>query len=257
MAASDDDLAALLGLAPALPGGVRQRLLSRVAASARASRAFVTVRRAGAPGEHLAPGVVGRALYAAAAAPARAAEPARVRLLELAPGAAWQRPGDGWRCEWLLMQGAAVLNTQPLAPRDYHFAPAGRAALLRGDARGALVYLREAPADHGDAVLTRLDAETPWDDFAPGIRRRVLWSRGGEASMLYCAQAGAGVPRHHHGRDEECLMLEGEVFLDDVLLRGGDYQLAPAGSAHDGVFAASGAVLFAHGDLDLDIAPAA
>ena len=70
--------------------------------------------------------------------------------------------------------------------------------------------------------------------------------------MLYRAAPGAVVPQHRHGRDEECLMLEGEVFLDDLLLRCGDYQLAPAGTGHAGVSTATGGLLYAHGDLELD-----
>ena len=99
------------------------------------------------------------------------------------------------------------------------------------------------------------DAEADWHDYAPGIRRRVLWSHAGEASMLYDARPGAQVPQHAHGHDEECLMVDGEAFLDDVLLRRLDYQLAPAGTMHQGVSTDSGGVIFAHGDLDLDLRP--
>ena len=59
--------------------------------------------------------------------------------------------------------------------------------------------------------------------------------------------------RHGHRRDEECLMLEGELFLDDLLLRRGDYQIAPAGTEHGAVLAETGVLLFAHGDVALDV----
>ena len=100
-------------------------------------------------------------------------------------------------------------------------------------------------------VSTVLDATAGWPDFAPGIQRRVLWHRDGLAAMLYYAQPGASVPRHTHGHDEECLMVQGELFLDDMLLRAGDYQLAPAGTAHRLTETDTGVVLYAHGDLDL------
>ena len=32
------------------------------------------------------------------------------------------------------------------------------------------------------------------------------------------------MPQHTHGHDEECLMVQGELFLDDLLLQEGDYQ---------------------------------
>ena len=56
---------------------------------------------------------------------------------------------------------------------------------------------------------------------------------------------------HDHGHDEECLMLQGELFLDDVLLQEGDYQLAPAGTSHRITETDTGVVIYAHGDLDL------
>ena len=49
---------------------------------------------------------------------------------------------------------------------------------------------------------------------------KVLEARSGEAAMLYYAAPGAAVPGHGHRRDEECLMLEGELFLDDQLRKG-------------------------------------
>jgi anti-sigma factor ChrR (cupin superfamily) len=107
------------------------------------------------------------------------------------------------------------------------------------------------PAEPGDAPATVLDRQAGWPDYAPGIRRRVLWSKHGQASMLYYAQPGVNVPLHAHGHDEECLMVQGDLFLDDVLLRAGDYQLAPAGSHHRSTETDTGAVLYAHGDLDL------
>ena len=46
-------------------------------------------------------------------------------------------------------------------------------------------------------------------------------------------------------------MVQGELFLDDLLLQTGDYQLAPAGTRHRVTHTDTGAVLYAHGDLEL------
>jgi hypothetical protein len=265
----DDELARLLTepLADALQGRLparaasapRERLLERVARSARAAGAFVTVRVKMAAAIALAPGVATRLLYAADGAPRRAGEPRRVRLVELAPGASWtaDAPAPGDQCEWLVMQGRVSLDGEALALRDFRRAPAAAAPPVLHSDQGAVLYLRESPPPAGaraDARTVR-DAGAAWDAFAPGIWRRVLWSEGGEAAMLYHTLPGAEVPAHGHCRDEECLMLDGEVFLDDVLLRRFDYQLAPAGTAHQGVATDTGVVLFAHGDLDLDLHP--
>jgi quercetin dioxygenase-like cupin family protein len=78
-----------------------------------------------------------------------------------------------------------------------------------------------------------------------------LWGHPDCTSMLVRFAPGAGVPDHQHAVHEDCLMLEGEMFLGDILLRPGDYQLAPAGSGHLATETDTGVVIYAHGDLDL------
>jgi len=43
------------------------------------------------------------------------------------------------------------------------------------------------------------------------------------------------------------------LFQDDYLLREGDYQLAPSGSLHQTVDTDTGALIYAHGDLEMQI----
>lgn len=264
----DPDLASLLDepLAGALAAGVAaseqaaaaasvgQRLMGRLAASRAQAEAMVTVRRARLAPQVLAPGVSSKTLYAVDAnRPRRAGEPTRARLVEFAAGSAWSGPDAAAHREWLVLEGELQVGGQTLEARDYHVAPAGHPGSAVASDRGALVFLRESDvlALADDAPFTVRDAEAGWPDFAPGIQRRVLWQRGGEAALLYYAQPGASVPTHTHGHDEECLMLQGEFFLDDVLLQAGDYQLAPAGTGHRIAETDTGVVIYAHGDLDL------
>lgn len=248
---------------PADGDAPRQRLMQRLAASLQAEAGMVTARRRRARPELLAAGVQVQTLYRAAAGTLRPGEPRRARLIELAEGAPL-RPellGDDAALrashrEWLVLDGRitrVAANEPALTARDYHVTPAGQATpQWRADAR-TLLFLRESdqPALAGDRPLTVRDAEAGWPNYAPGIRRRVLWARDGQAALLYRADAGAAVPQHTHGHDEECLMVEGELFLDDTLLQRGDYQLAPAGSGHRITATDTGVVIYAHGDLDL------
>lgn len=238
----------------AAPTAVRGRLLARLAASAAASRPMATARRARLPAEPVAPGVRVQRLYEAD--PQRAArpgEPRRARLIELDAGSTWTGPATDLHREWLVLRGTVEIGGTTLALRDYRVDPAGCPAPAVRSERGALLFLRESalPAAPGEAPHTVRDAEAGWPAFAPGIRRRVLWQRDGQAALLYHAQAGAQVPHHTHGHDEECLMVQGELFLDDVLLQPGDYQLAPAGTGHRITETDTGVVIYAHGDLDL------
>jgi quercetin dioxygenase-like cupin family protein len=239
---------------PTASAAVRGRLLDRLSASRAASGAMFTARQRRLAPVELAPGVLARTLYTAASDRAlRPGEPVRARLVELRAGAQWSGPATEHHREWLVLQGSVRIGEEHLGLRDYHVAPADIEAAPMCTDGGALVFLRESvlPAVPAATCFTVRDEEAGWPEFAPGIRRRVLWQHDGQAAMLYCAQPGASVPLHTHGHDEECLMVQGELFLDDVLLQEGDYQLAPAGTGHHITETDTGVVIYAHGDLDL------
>jgi quercetin dioxygenase-like cupin family protein len=257
-------LASALAGALAQPPGpqsqaLRERLLERLTATARAEAPMFTARQRRLAALPLAPGVTAQTLYRAQPGAAlRPGEPLLARLIRLEPGAVLQPEALGPNAatrhrEWLVLQGSAHLGAQPLALRDYHVMPAGHASESWSTQAGALLFLRESemPAVAGDAPFTVHDAQAGWPDFAPGLQRRVLWQREGQAALLYYAQPGAVVPHHTHGHDEECLMVQGELFLDDLLLQPGDYQLAPAGTGHQITTTDTGVVIYAHGDLNL------
>jgi quercetin dioxygenase-like cupin family protein len=266
----DESVALLVGAATdwrtaATPGAqVRARLLDRVARSARASAPMYTVRLRHGQTETLASGVTRRELYAAAPAGGlskRPGEPMRVSLIELAPGADWQHASPhaaALQHDWLVLRGALQFDALALQPHDYHVRPAGSAAPQLRSEQGALLYWRETdPASitapvNPDLPLTTLAQGAVWHAYGPGIQRRLLWQAGTQGAFLIHALPGAAVPGHSHQYDEECLMLDGELFLDDVLLRRGEYQLAPGGSRHvHGVSTDTGVLIYAHGDLDL------
>jgi len=233
---------------------MRQRLIARAAHSVAAAGAFHTVR--GTAQWVVSDGLRWRWLYQARPGRAlRPGEPLRVRQIELGPGAhcGLTLKDSSARCEWLVMSGEVCVDRMPLQERDYHVAAACPRIDLRS-AAGARLYLREAEHAGGPLVQhTARDRQLPWVALAPGVERRVVWQRGREAALLYRVERGLNVPHHGHGHDEECLMLEGEVFVDDILLRSGEYQLAPAGTHHEGVSSDTGGILFAHGDIELAV----
>ena len=258
---------------------LRARLARRVAASVRASRAMVTVRHAAAAMARATEQARLQTLYLAADGALRPGEPLHVLLIELAPDGQLQidAPAPGVQREWLLLRGRAELAGDrsarvALEPLDFHLAPPAVASgalaaagatsappapphTIDANAHGALLFLRESlpPAEPpGQMPRTVRDADTPWRPYAPLVERRVLWRCGSMASLLYRAAPGAFVPQHAHGHDEECLVLRGETFQDDCLLREGDYQLAPAGSSHVSGNTDVGAIFYIHGDIELD-----
>jgi mannose-6-phosphate isomerase-like protein (cupin superfamily) len=255
----NDALSSAVPAAPcAVPGHVRERLLGRVADSAARHQGMVTVRQRHTTPLALADGAQVRWMYRADAARARRpGEPQRLAMIELQPGA---RVSAGLglalrHSEWLVVAGSVTIDGLALDTLDHH----GQAAAVHepeiASAAGATLYLRDNGDEPSPAGTSR-QRQAQWENFAPGIRRRLLWQAGDVCSYIARAQVGAAVPAHGHHHDEECLMLDGDLFVGDILLRAGEFQLAPAGLAHGLVQAASDCLVYLRGDAELDLLPA-
>ncbi len=256
----------------AMAGALRQRLLARVAQSAAASSGMTTRRLADAVWQDLAPGV---RLY-----PQHRDALGQSSLVELAAGACWA-PGAGAAAlhgagaavhEILVLRGdlrlanaeLAGLGEAPLAAQDYQLiglAQPWPAEAGLSSTTGALFYWRSSksgvPADlasneFGQTLQSHRVAAGAqgWQPLRQGVDIKPLHMVGERISMLVRFQPGANVPAHPHGLGEECLMLEGDLFLGDVLLREGEFQFAPAGSGHDGLLSDVGCLLYFCGAID-------
>lgn len=105
--------------------------------------------------------------------------------------------------------------------------PAAREAALKER------LLSRVAGDARRPPLSTLRAhEGAWQGFAPGIEVKVLHETADMVSALVRMAPGASTPAHEHAADEECLVLEGEIYFDDVRARAGDFHLAPKGSWH-------------------------
>lgn len=247
---------------PDRANALRASLFARVHQSALAHRSFQTVRVDDGDWQTVAPGVARRLLREDAVA--------RVEIQRLDAGATLPWPDGAHAQEILLLQGAIVSGGQPATPAGLPGA-VGYAVRQRSTsetpwiaATDCSVYVRHCIALPGD--LPPLEdhwwqiarANTAWVD--PATRRwlptsdgvAVIPLRGDNrvVSMLVRFAAGASVADHHHALDEDCLVLQGEMFLGDILLRTGDYQLAPAGGSHFGETSDCGVMFFFHGALD-------
>jgi len=164
-----------------------------------------------------------------------------------------------------VLDGTMLLDDVRARPGAYHLAPAGsRHGRIRAETR-ALIFLRGTSigndADvlrdlagawlpwHGRAPLTVQLEEGTWSGLAPGIEAKLLWESDGRSSMLLRIEPQAHVAARYHAGAEESLVLEGEAFFGDTLLRSGDYRFAPAGSPHLPVYSDVGALLFLRGGL--------
>jgi anti-sigma factor ChrR (cupin superfamily) len=87
--------------------------------------------------------------------------------------------------------------------------------------------------------------EAAWRPFVAGTEIKVLFDDGVQRSWLVRMQAGSELPPHAHDEgDEECVVLEGEVWVNGLRYVPGDYTVALRGSMHHSVRTITGALFF-------------
>lgn len=125
-------------------------------------------------------------------------------------------------------------NLTPLAP------PAGLRAKVLERIR------KPAP----DFLTLRVDSG--WESVAPALEVKLLTydTRGGTKSFLVRAQAGASMPAHYHHGYEECLVLEGEIIIGDMVLRAGDFHGAQIHTQHPVIRTDLGALVYVRSTLN-------
>jgi len=247
-----------------LRADLRAAMLTRVATSVAAHREYLTVRRERSAWTEAAPGVRLRLL--------RRDAQFEVDILELADGAALPAVDKGCAQELLLLDGALVDNAQgvlsaalpafshavlppPEAAAPPELRACGSTQVYRRRLRGPMQTLPAIQAQWwqtGFEHWTTRGFTRPqrWIETGPGVQVLPLCTQGHVVSMLVRFEAGARVPDHGHAIDEDCLVLQGEMFLGDILLRAGDYQLAPAGGSHFDENSDIGVCFYFHGALD-------
>lgn len=241
---------------------VWQRLSPRLARSAGLTRRHITARAADMPCLPGPGGVSVRIAYDIGDGAALPGEPTRIRLIDLPAGSRIELAIDpGADSAWLVIDGEADIGGVPCVQHDYQQRRAGGdQGVALSSLHGARLMLREARPDlqglaSAGAVQTTRAGQMGWALLADGISRCLLAPPQAAAGAAYLIRMapGAAVPAHRHGHAEECMLLEGEMYLDDVLLFGGDFQLARAGGEHHEASSEQGVLLVVHGDLDLDL----
>jgi anti-sigma factor ChrR (cupin superfamily) len=116
----------------------------------------------------------------------------------------------------------------------------------------------DAKAMH-DRILARIRGDSPqppltqtiratdmrWVSAGPGVEVMVLRSNDerNDQTVLIRMQPGSVVVGHRHTQEEECLILEGEVFIGEHRLMRGDMHIARPGAVHEPITAPQGALL--------------
>ena len=239
---------------------LRQQLSERVRRSAEAHRGLLTVRRDDGAWSAPAQGLSRRLL--------RQDPGMRIELLRLDANAVLRWPADALAHEVFVLRGELALEGDgtalALLPRHGLCVRAsGAPERWRAVGAEALVYVR-----HRLVALERLDpaearwwsaaqgappaggaAGPVWRPLVAGVDVACLFGQGRVVSMLVRLAAGASMSGHGHRIDEDCIMLDGELFVGDILIRAGDFQMAPCGVRHGTSFSDVGGMFYFHGAL--------
>jgi anti-sigma factor ChrR (cupin superfamily) len=84
--------------------------------------------------------------------------------------------------------------------------------------------------------------EPDWEEVAPGISCKLLATdtESHRVSMLVRLAPGVAYPPHQHADVEELHLLDGELWIEDRLLRPGDYNRGEPGASDQRVFSETG-----------------
>lgn len=127
-------------------------------------------------------------------------------------------------------------------------APAPPSAQIAARLRRRLLEAARQTADTAAHHLTIRAAAGQWLQVLPGVSMKMLREDATTRSYLLRLAAGASLPPHAHAHDEECMVLEGDVWLDGLHAGAGDFHLAHRGNPHGEVRTESGCLLFIRGE---------
>jgi quercetin dioxygenase-like cupin family protein len=103
---------------------------------------------------------------------------------------------------------------------------------------------RNATQTDSSPHQTVRDEEGDWQEIAPLVEMKVLFRNAQAEAIMYRLHPGAELPGHEHPTDEECMMLEGEMWIGDLRLRAGDFHFGCQGVGHAGIHSPQGALLY-------------
>jgi quercetin dioxygenase-like cupin family protein len=232
-----------------------QRLSNRIQASIASHAGLRTVRSRDGIWKNLVSGIRYKSLWQG--------ERGHSVLIEFAPGASLPVHRHHYLEEGIVLSGGLQMDDLELNQFDYHFSPAGSHHGQISSKQGAIAYLRGSSVGQPMVMLKELLGgllpknekssqsvmanQDDWFEVQEGLSVRDLWTDGTVVSRFCRLAPGTHLAGHYHPIDEECMMLNGEVFLGDILVQAGDYHFAPARSKHLGITSDTGALFFVRG----------
>ena len=100
-------------------------------------------------------------------------------------------------------------------------------------------------AERQTSTTTIRSTDGEWLPLAPGVCIKLLRRDGTSGTMTAYVrmEPGSALESHDHTQAEECLVLEGEIFIGAHRVSTGDLHVAGAGTAHDIITSPRGALM--------------
>jgi quercetin dioxygenase-like cupin family protein len=89
--------------------------------------------------------------------------------------------------------------------------------------------------------------QSPWPNVFVKVLRQEADSN--LQMVLFRIEPGGVVPAHEHTKEEECLVLEGEILIGDHRVAAGDLHIARAGAAHGDITTQTGALVMVRSEI--------
>ena len=136
----------------------------------------------------------------------------------------------------------AVVHELPYSVPPQAPPPGLRAKLLER------IAAEEATVVDADGVRFVRSARLSWEPgAAQGVEVKQLFAdpSGNRTTKMYRMAAGSTYPAHRHADVEDIYVVDGDLLVNGVPMRAGDYCRADAGSLHHGIRTESGCLFIA------------
>lgn len=144
---------------------------------------------------------------------------------------------------------ATVLDADTIRALAESIAPAALSTADREALRERiLARVKDEPPP---GTITIRAATMRWLAAGPGVEVMVVRSNRerNDQTVLIRMQPGSEVVGHRHTMEEECLILEGEVFIGDHRLSRGDMHVASPGVVHAPIRSPAGALILIRSEI--------
>lgn len=136
----------------------------------------------------------------------------------------------------------AVLAALALGGARHAPPAAARQKLL---ARIAAEAAAQPAPDAARQFLNLRAVEGRWQAFGAGIEVKQLFKDRAQSTVTYLLKLapGAELPPHHHRGAEQCYILAGDLYTNELRLEPGDFHVALPGSTHGTISSEGGALV--------------